>query len=237
MTTFVHWSVAMRDVGFLVTPFDILIDPSHDVCSVKWQRILWDWISSGRLKVIHLAPECTTWSLAAGHTYRDPQSLLGRADALASLRTDAILEANECMRVVSKIVAVASKNGCLISIENPWASYIWSVELLNSTLQSCVLNFSNVHYCASSTKFQKSIAFSTNYLDELFTRFCSFPSCGKRNHDERLMGKVYWRGAWQNRTKKMESLPEIVLQIDGSKCGPCTEEIETELIGAFWFIG
>lgn len=207
-----HWSVAMRDVGFAVKSFDILKDPSHDVCSKKWQQMLWEWIPSGRLKAIHLAPECTTWSLAAGHSYRDPQSLLGRADALASPRKDAIAEANECMRVVSKIVEFGCKKGCLISIENPWSSYIWGAEPLKSTLQSCGMRFSKVHYCAFGTKFQKRIAFCTNY-PELFTRFCSSPCCGKRNHDERLAGKVFWRGCLQNRTKKGNPYPKLLCKL------------------------
>ena len=77
-----HWSAAHATIGFLQTVEHFPFDPSKDMRDKEYVGGLKRDIQNGVYDAVHIATECTTFSVATGNTYRDAASPEGRVEAM-----------------------------------------------------------------------------------------------------------------------------------------------------------
>ena len=105
------FSAAVSAAGLATAvPVEYLNGEHFDVCRGKVQRVILDWILSGRLWAVVLGTPCTRWSTARHGGKNSATDKKGLA----------------CAHFMLKVLRACRAAGVYAIIENPWSTGLWS---------------------------------------------------------------------------------------------------------------
>ena len=145
-----------------------------DLSTMAGQTLLWRILKEPRVFAIHLGPPCGTSSRAReikrkfGFSPR-PLRSVQHPDGLPNLapRDHARVEtANSLYQLSGAVMAYATENGILCTLENPARSHMWSTTFLNDQLKCVHDQLFKVffHHCAFGSKRKKHTQLLVNHV-------------------------------------------------------------------------
>ena len=138
---FGHWAAAMRKQGWEVTEYDIANCARQDLLDDGEFLELMGDIVEGKFRVVHVATDCTTWSLARQPPLRGSGARLWGLPGLCEKDAKAVREANELVR---RSVVLC---GVLVSFENLKGSRLRKHPGIVQVIADGGLFLTESHYC------------------------------------------------------------------------------------------
>ena len=227
-------SRALSQAGFEVISVDHEIEAplrpvvSLDLTTKSGQELLWLVLQSPRLVAIHLGLPCGTASKARDRPISKELQQLG-VPSPAPLRSAAfplgipgvtgvnatkLAKANELYRLGLEIMLFASKRQVVISIENPFSSYLWAA-LVQLTLRHSLeamqiynkLEMVRFHSCCHGSRRKKD----TGWLSTPRV-FTDLNAVCQGDHDHDPWGVTYQMGRWKFDTASEAAYPILLAQ-------------------------
>lgn len=144
-----------------------------DLATSHGQELLWRILKEPRVFAIHLGPPCGTSSrareikLRSGFSPKPLRSVrfpdgLNNLSSRDRVRVDT---ANILYDLGGAIMAYATQNGILCTLENPARSHMWNTSFLTKHLQSMKSSLHEVffHHCAYGSKRRKRTKLLVNH--------------------------------------------------------------------------
>ena len=152
-------------------PFDICNGWQFDLSRHDVQRLVLDWIKTGRVWYCHLGTPCTTFSIA--NTNKIKESRVKLSLSLA--------------RFTARVIRTCVDCGVMFSLENPMTSKLFKLDCIHKALSYSSALVVIYDSCRYGCPFRKSTILATNCsrLAELGKR-CT---C-QQSHPEQLRGRV-----------------------------------------------
>ena len=157
----------------------------HDLTDRRVQRIIVNWVSSGRIWLLHMGTPCTRWSGARTGVHEP-------AGGLA------------CAAFTARLVRLCKRHKVIFAIENPKTSKLFGWPPLSRAIRQAGGFIFHHPQCAYGTPYQKWTSIATNGAG--FTAMQR--DCDRKSHSERLQGRVQLRdGFWHWRTSLASAYP------------------------------
>ena len=228
------FSRALVQAGFEVVSVDHEVEAplrpivSLDLTTKSGQEILWLVLQSPRLIAIHLGLPCGTASKARDRPIPKELQQLG-VPSPAPLRSAAyplgipgvsgvnatkLAKANELYKLGLEIVLFAYKKQVVVSIENPFSSYLWAA-LVQLTMRHSLeamqiynkLEMVRFHSCCHGSRRKKD----TGWLSTPGV-FADLNAVCQGDHDHDPWGVTYQMGQWKFDTASEAAYPALLAQ-------------------------
>ena len=228
------FSRALVQAGFEVLSIDHEVEGplrpivSLDLTTKSGQELLWMILKSPRLVAIHLGLPCGTASKARDRPISKELQQLG-VPSPAPLRSAAyplgipgisgvnatkLAKANELYKLAVEIIRFADERQVVISIENPFSSYLWAA-LVQLTLKHSLevmraynkLEMVRFHSCCHGSRRKKDTGWlSTPKI------FANLNAVCQGDHDHDPWGVTYQMGQWKLDTASEAAYPMLLAQ-------------------------
>ena len=141
------FSAAVSAAGLATAvPVEYLNGDHFDVCRAKVQRVILDWILSGRLWAVALGTPCTRWSTARHSARNSSTDKKGLA----------------CAHFMLKVLRACRAAGAYVIIENPWSSGLWAWKPLKLELKKSKIFLGRVDQCVFGAAWRKPTGLAAN---------------------------------------------------------------------------
>ena len=153
-------SQTMCDQAQCVYPIDICLFSSHDVLQPWLEQKIVGWISQGRITFLWFGMPCTTFSRARKYDGLGPGPLrtLGYLHGLPTLNKRdraKVLEGDELLRFMLRILRLCISNKVPFIVENPLTSMLWDMAEMHTFILAHNPSFVSLDYCAYGEPWKK----------------------------------------------------------------------------------
>ena len=157
-------------------PFDLSFGKEFDLSRHDVQRLILDWISSGRIWFLHIGTPCTIFSIAN----------------TGKVRGRRVQQSLVLAKFTAKLIRACADHGVWFSLENPQTSKLFQLKVIYNALTYASVFYVHYDCCRFGCPFRKPSTLATNMvqLHALGRRcICNGP------HSEQLRGRVRVEGA------------------------------------------
>ena len=152
-------SAALCDRGVPCLPLDIQKNRAHDLLLAPLNAELRGAIAAGQVRYLHLAVPCNTFSAARFPKVRSQQWPRG-VPHLSPKNLTVVKYANTLTDAMLDLAGFASSNGCLVTIENPNNSSLWSYPAMLTFFEDQrAVDVNVVDYCVYGEVYKKPTKF------------------------------------------------------------------------------
>ena len=228
------FSRALVQAGFEVVSVDHEVEAplrpivSLDLTTKSGQEILWLVLKSPRLVAIHLGLPCGTASKARDRPISRELQQLGVPSpaplcsaeyplgipGVSGVNATKLAKANELYKLALEIILFAFKKQVVISVENPFSSYLWAA-LIQLTMGHSLeamqiynkLEMVRFHSCCHGSRRKKD----TGWLSTPGV-FADLNAVCQGDHDHDPWGVTYQMGHWKFDTASEAAYPALLSQ-------------------------
>ena len=148
-------SRALSDRGVPCFPLDYQSSSLHDLLLAPLDAELRSGVAAGRIRYLHLAPPCNTFSAARFPKVRSQQWPRG-VPQLSPKNLAVVNYANALTDAMLDLAGFAVAHGCLVTIENPNNSSIWNYPAMMAFFgNQAVVDVNVVDYCVYGEEYKK----------------------------------------------------------------------------------